>query len=142
MVSLLLGQVLFRYDYLGRPDGTICCMVCPCPLGLFNQETKAHSGKQVLQQQHPFAHRSCYVVTTTPSYLPRIWGFCSRWKHKLLVYEYVENESLDENLFDTTNKEQSLDGEQLDLREIVQILEQAVASGSEILHMGQQKRAN
>jgi hypothetical protein len=54
----------------------------------------------------------------------------------------VENESLDENLFDTTNKEQSLDGEQLDLREIVQILEQAVASGSEILHMGQQKRAN
>lgn len=40
--------------------------------------------------------------------LLRIWGFCSEGKHKLLVYEYVENESLDKHLFDTTNREQSL----------------------------------
>ncbi|CAL4948245.1 unnamed protein product [Urochloa decumbens] len=33
--------------------------------------------------------------------LVRIWGFCSQGKHKLLVYEYVENESLDRHLFDT-----------------------------------------
>jgi len=33
--------------------------------------------------------------------LVRIWGFCSDGKHKLLVYEYVENESLDRHLFDT-----------------------------------------
>ncbi|CAO1945473.1 unnamed protein product [Urochloa humidicola] len=33
--------------------------------------------------------------------LVRIWGFCSQGKHKLLVYEYVENESLDKHLFDT-----------------------------------------
>jgi hypothetical protein len=33
--------------------------------------------------------------------LVRIWGFCSDSKHKLLVYEYVENESLDRHLFDT-----------------------------------------
>ncbi|PUZ55430.1 hypothetical protein GQ55_5G211200 [Panicum hallii var. hallii] len=32
--------------------------------------------------------------------LVRIWGFCSQGKHKLLVYEYVENESLDRHLFD------------------------------------------
>jgi len=33
--------------------------------------------------------------------LVRIWGFCSQGKHRLLVYEYVENESLDRHLFDT-----------------------------------------
>jgi hypothetical protein len=32
--------------------------------------------------------------------LVRIWGFCSQGRHKLLVYEYVENESLDRHLFD------------------------------------------
>ncbi|KAJ1284624.1 hypothetical protein BS78_03G219200 [Paspalum vaginatum] len=36
--------------------------------------------------------------------LVRIWGFCSQGKHKLLVYEYVENESLDRHLFDTDRK--------------------------------------
>ncbi|KAG8055917.1 hypothetical protein GUJ93_ZPchr0001g29362 [Zizania palustris] len=32
--------------------------------------------------------------------LVRIWGFCSERKHKMLVYEYVENQSLDRQLFD------------------------------------------
>ncbi|KAF8695964.1 hypothetical protein HU200_036842 [Digitaria exilis] len=32
--------------------------------------------------------------------LVRIRGFCSQGKHKLLVYEYVDNESLDKHLFD------------------------------------------
>nr|TKW15971.1 hypothetical protein SEVIR_5G268000v2 [Setaria viridis] len=32
--------------------------------------------------------------------LVRTWGFCSEGKHKMLVYEYVENESLDRHLFD------------------------------------------
>ena len=31
--------------------------------------------------------------------LVRIWGFCLEGKHRLLVYEYVENESLDRHLF-------------------------------------------
>ena len=31
--------------------------------------------------------------------LVRMWGFCSEGKHRLLVYEYVENESLDKYLF-------------------------------------------
>ncbi|XP_023734868.1 putative receptor protein kinase ZmPK1 [Lactuca sativa] len=34
--------------------------------------------------------------------LVRMWGFCSQRQHKLLVYEYVENESLDKRLFSTT----------------------------------------
>jgi hypothetical protein len=33
--------------------------------------------------------------------LVRIWGFCSEGKHRMLVYEYVENESLDRHLFAT-----------------------------------------
>ncbi|CAO2842464.1 unnamed protein product [Amaranthus hypochondriacus] len=31
--------------------------------------------------------------------LARMWGFCSEKKHKLLVYEYVKNGSLDKHLF-------------------------------------------
>ncbi|KAF8006312.1 hypothetical protein BT93_K0568 [Corymbia citriodora subsp. variegata] len=31
--------------------------------------------------------------------LVRMWGFCCEGKHKLLVYEYVENQSLDKHLF-------------------------------------------
>ncbi|KMS96616.1 hypothetical protein BVRB_8g201460 [Beta vulgaris subsp. vulgaris] len=36
--------------------------------------------------------------------LARIWGFCSEGKHRLLVYEYVENGSLDNHLFLSANK--------------------------------------
>lgn len=31
--------------------------------------------------------------------LVRMWGFCLEPKHRLLVYEYVENGSLDKHLF-------------------------------------------
>ncbi|XVE76445.1 hypothetical protein DITRI_Ditri12bG0173300 [Diplodiscus trichospermus] len=31
--------------------------------------------------------------------LVRMWGFCSEPRHKCLVYEYVENQSLDKHLF-------------------------------------------
>ncbi|XP_010037786.2 putative receptor protein kinase ZmPK1 [Eucalyptus grandis] len=31
--------------------------------------------------------------------LVRMWGFCCEGKHRLLVYEYVENQSLDKHLF-------------------------------------------
>ncbi|CAI9301474.1 unnamed protein product [Lactuca saligna] len=34
--------------------------------------------------------------------LVRMWGFCSQRKHKLLVYEYVENQSLDKRLFSSS----------------------------------------
>ncbi|CAO2183317.1 unnamed protein product [Urochloa humidicola] len=36
--------------------------------------------------------------------LVRTWGFCSEGKHKMLVYEYVENESLDKHLFGTDRR--------------------------------------
>jgi len=35
--------------------------------------------------------------------LVRMWGFCSEGSHKLLVYEYVENGSLDKHLFNGQN---------------------------------------
>ncbi|KAI3507417.1 hypothetical protein L1887_22402 [Cichorium endivia] len=34
--------------------------------------------------------------------LVRMWGFCSQEKHKLLVYEYVQNQSLDKRLFSSS----------------------------------------
>ncbi|RVX06111.1 putative receptor protein kinase ZmPK1 [Vitis vinifera] len=34
--------------------------------------------------------------------LVRMWGFCSEGRHRLLVYEHVENLSLDKHLFSTT----------------------------------------
>jgi serine/threonine protein kinase len=36
--------------------------------------------------------------------LVRTWGFCSEGRHKMLVYEYVENESLDRHLFATDRR--------------------------------------
>uniref|UniRef100_A0A0D9V3Y5 non-specific serine/threonine protein kinase n=1 Tax=Leersia perrieri TaxID=77586 RepID=A0A0D9V3Y5_9ORYZ len=38
----------------------------------------------------------------------RMWGFCSEDQHKLLVYEYVENESLDKYLFGNVSTERLL----------------------------------
>ncbi|KAF0922827.1 hypothetical protein E2562_002077 [Oryza meyeriana var. granulata] len=35
--------------------------------------------------------------------LVRIWGFCSERKHKLLVYEYLDYQSLDLHLFDAAD---------------------------------------
>ncbi|KAE8814299.1 putative receptor protein kinase ZmPK1 [Hordeum vulgare] len=40
--------------------------------------------------------------------LVRTWGFCSEAKRKLLVYEFVENESLDRYLFNSTNADRLL----------------------------------
>lgn len=37
--------------------------------------------------------------------LVRMWGFCSEGQHKLLVYEYVENESLDKYIFGDVSSE-------------------------------------
>ncbi|XP_072970325.1 putative receptor protein kinase ZmPK1 [Typha angustifolia] len=44
--------------------------------------------------------------------LVRMWGFCSEGQHRLLVYEYVENESLDKYLFDSNNNDRSLGWQQ------------------------------
>ncbi|XP_059305523.1 putative receptor protein kinase ZmPK1 [Lycium ferocissimum] len=33
--------------------------------------------------------------------LVRMWGFCSERRHQILVYEYIENSSLDRHLFNT-----------------------------------------
>jgi serine/threonine protein kinase len=44
--------------------------------------------------------------------LVRMWGFCSEGQHKLLVYEYVENESLDRYLFGNVSSERLIDWSQ------------------------------
>nr|CAD1823820.1 unnamed protein product [Ananas comosus var. bracteatus] len=35
--------------------------------------------------------------------LVRLWGFCSEGRHRLLVYEFVDNESLDKYLFGSSS---------------------------------------
>ena len=35
--------------------------------------------------------------------LARMWGFCSEGRHRLLVYEYVANGSLDKQLFSSSD---------------------------------------
>ncbi|BAS73611.1 putative receptor protein kinase ZmPK1 [Oryza sativa Japonica Group] len=40
--------------------------------------------------------------------LVRTWGYCSEGKHKLLVYDYVENESLDKHLFESIDAKKLL----------------------------------
>ncbi|XP_072993173.1 putative receptor protein kinase ZmPK1 [Typha latifolia] len=44
--------------------------------------------------------------------LVRMWGFCSETSHRLLVYEYVQNGSLDRHLFDSHGMDCSLGWDQ------------------------------
>jgi serine/threonine protein kinase len=40
--------------------------------------------------------------------LVRMWGFCTEGEHRLLVYEYIPNGSLDKYLFDNQGKAKEL----------------------------------
>ncbi|KAL6614762.1 hypothetical protein ACP70R_037032 [Stipagrostis hirtigluma subsp. patula] len=62
----------------------------------------------VTQGDEEFCGEMTVIARINHVNLIRIWGFCSEGKHKLLVHEYVDNESLDKHLFGTTNRGKTL----------------------------------
>ncbi|KAG8077505.1 hypothetical protein GUJ93_ZPchr0007g5173 [Zizania palustris] len=56
--------------------------------------------KDVRQGEEEFWAEVTLIGRINHINLVRMWGFCSEGHHRLLVYEYVENESLDKYLFD------------------------------------------
>ncbi|KAL2485184.1 G-type lectin S-receptor-like serine/threonine-protein kinase [Abeliophyllum distichum] len=54
----------------------------------------------VFQGQEEFWAEMTTVGKINHINLVRMWGFCSEGRHRLLVYEYVDNMSLDKHLFD------------------------------------------
>lgn len=59
--------------------------------------------EDVVQGEEEFWAEVSIFGRTNHMSLARIWGFCSQGKHRLLVYEYVENEFLHKQLFFSTN---------------------------------------
>ncbi|WVZ69338.1 hypothetical protein U9M48_018138 [Paspalum notatum var. saurae] len=61
--------------------------------------------KDVRQGEEEFWAEVTLIGRINHINLVRMWGFCSEGKHRLLVYEYVENESLDKYLFSNRRNE-------------------------------------
>ncbi|KAF6161114.1 hypothetical protein GIB67_007755 [Kingdonia uniflora] len=57
----------------------------------------------VIQGEEEFRAELSTIDTINHMNLVRMWGFCSEKYHKLLVYEYLENSSLDRHLFSSAN---------------------------------------
>ncbi|WOL20609.1 hypothetical protein Cni_G29414 [Canna indica] len=53
----------------------------------------------VMQGEEEFWSEMSVIGRINHMNLVRLWGFCSEGKHRLLVYEYVDNQSLDKYLF-------------------------------------------
>ncbi|KAJ8427903.1 hypothetical protein Cgig2_012239 [Carnegiea gigantea] len=57
----------------------------------------------VVQGEEEFWAEVSTIARINHMNLARMWGFCSEGKHRLLVYEFVENGSLDKHLFANEN---------------------------------------
>ncbi|GMH28953.1 hypothetical protein Nepgr_030796 [Nepenthes gracilis] len=59
-------------------------------------------GDEVIQGEEGFWAEVSTIGKINHMNLVRMWGFCMEAKHRLLVYEFVENGSLDKHLFSTS----------------------------------------
>lgn len=57
----------------------------------------------ILQGEEEFWAEVSTIARINHMNVARMWGFCSEGKHRLLVYEFVENGSLDKHLFSDQN---------------------------------------
>ncbi|KAL2533789.1 G-type lectin S-receptor-like serine/threonine-protein kinase [Abeliophyllum distichum] len=55
----------------------------------------------VFQVQDEYSTEISTIGKINHMNLVRMWGFCSEGRHRLLVYEYIENSSLDKHLFNS-----------------------------------------
>uniref|UniRef100_A0ACD5WXX0 Uncharacterized protein n=1 Tax=Avena sativa TaxID=4498 RepID=A0ACD5WXX0_AVESA len=55
----------------------------------------------IKQGEEEFQHELSVIGRIYHMNLVRVWGFCSDGPHRILVLEYIENESLDKTLFST-----------------------------------------
>lgn len=55
--------------------------------------------RDVVQAEQEFWAETSTVGKIYHMNLVRMWGYCSETKHRLLIYEYVENSSLDKHIF-------------------------------------------
>ncbi|CAI9099772.1 OLC1v1036636C1 [Oldenlandia corymbosa var. corymbosa] len=60
-------------------------------------------GDVLLQGEEEFWAEISIIGKINHMYLVRTWGYCSEKRRRLLVYEYIENSSLDKHLFISSN---------------------------------------
>ncbi|XP_047079088.1 putative receptor protein kinase ZmPK1 isoform X2 [Lolium rigidum] len=96
----------YTYKELQRATGKFKDMIGKGASGLVykgvlkdNRAVAVKRLADINQGEEEFQHELSVIARIYHMNLVRVWGFCSDGPHRILVLEYVENGSLDKNLF-------------------------------------------
>ncbi|KAK1611270.1 hypothetical protein QYE76_034943 [Lolium multiflorum] len=102
----LVSANRYTYKELQRATGKFKDMIGRGASGLVykgvlkdNRAVAVKRLADINQGEEEFQHELSVIARIYHMNLVRVWGFCSDGPHRILVLEYVENGSLDKNLF-------------------------------------------